>query len=183
MRIPWAFNCQRSHLQVFLFFSFSFSHSFFHSQGIQLCTGIVSPFVGSGKAGKMDGNGLDASFYYPFGVAIDQQTGDLFVADNSNHLIRKINQQGMYMYLLFTHKHNTYNDVQEMSRHSLDQNMALRTGMGKLQSCFALVEYALMRAVSLCLFVIVQTTKSGEYNSMVCHTLLRLPPPPTLYNN
>ena len=58
--------------------------------------GTVSAFAGSGQAGSSNGVGSSASFYYPLGIAIDQQTGDLFVSD-CNHLIRKITSQGVYM--------------------------------------------------------------------------------------
>lgn len=57
--------------------------------------GSVSSWAGSGKSGSADGVGTSASFNCPIGMAIDQQTGTLFVAETGNHLIRKISPQGI----------------------------------------------------------------------------------------
>ncbi len=51
--------------------------------------GVVSTFAGSGSAGSSDGIGAAASFFEPWGIAIDQ-SGNLYVADTKNYLIRKI---------------------------------------------------------------------------------------------
>lgn len=51
--------------------------------------------AGSGKPGKEDGHGINASFYVPMGMAIDQTTGTLFVCDQNNHLIRRITSKGI----------------------------------------------------------------------------------------
>ena len=56
--------------------------------------GTVSAFAGSGQPGRSDGVGSSASFNNPRGIAIDQQTGNIFVSDYSNHSIRKITPQG-----------------------------------------------------------------------------------------
>ena len=56
--------------------------------------GEVSAFVGSGNHTFADGQGASASFYSPAGLAMDQQ-GNLIVADNSNHRIRKVAPDGM----------------------------------------------------------------------------------------
>jgi sugar lactone lactonase YvrE len=55
--------------------------------------GNVSTFAGSGNAGATDGSGADASFYYPSSVAVDP-FGNVYVAESSNHLIRKISASG-----------------------------------------------------------------------------------------
>lgn len=51
--------------------------------------GMVSTFAGSGNSGKRDGLGSIASFNFPRGVAVDA-TGNVYVGDTENHLIRKI---------------------------------------------------------------------------------------------
>jgi serine/threonine protein kinase, bacterial len=51
--------------------------------------GVVSTIAGSGTAGSEDGAGSSASFNYPAGLAVDTE-GSLFVADLSNHKVRKI---------------------------------------------------------------------------------------------
>lgn len=56
--------------------------------------GTVSTFAGSkGLSGFVDGNGTSARFYYPSGLTVDG-TGNLYVADQNNHAIRKITASG-----------------------------------------------------------------------------------------
>ena len=55
----------------------------------------MQAFAGSGKPGSEDGVGINASFNHPAGIAIDQNTGNMFVCDNNNNSIRKITVQGM----------------------------------------------------------------------------------------
>ena len=54
-------------------------------------TGIVTTIAGIGFAGATDGPGSTATFNNPQGIVVDS-TGVLFVADSSNHKIRKIVQ-------------------------------------------------------------------------------------------
>jgi serine/threonine protein kinase, bacterial len=56
--------------------------------------GTVSTFAGSGSIGSADGTGTAASFYYPYGIAIDG-SGNLYVADARNNEIRKITSGGV----------------------------------------------------------------------------------------
>ena len=57
-------------------------------------TGMVSTFAGSpGIIGNTNGNGTAASFFAPTGVAIDS-TGNVYIADCNNNIIRKITQAG-----------------------------------------------------------------------------------------
>jgi sugar lactone lactonase YvrE len=56
-------------------------------------TGVVSTFAGSGNQGNIDAAGLLASFNRPTGIAVDA-SGNLFVADAGNNVIRKITADG-----------------------------------------------------------------------------------------
>lgn len=51
-------------------------------------------FAGTGTVGHGDGIGNSSFFNAPFGIAIDQQTGNLYVSDCCNHVIRRITPQG-----------------------------------------------------------------------------------------
>ena len=52
---------------------------------------VVSTLAGGHPTGSHeDGTGADARFYNPSGVAVDSKSGDIYVADTSNHRIRKI---------------------------------------------------------------------------------------------
>ncbi len=55
--------------------------------------GVVSVFAGSGSIGSTDGPGIEASFHFPYGVAVDA-AGTVYVADTYNHKIRKISSTG-----------------------------------------------------------------------------------------
>lgn len=56
--------------------------------------GVVSTFVGSGTAGFNDATGTSAQFYYPGKTAFDS-SGFMYVADASNHRIRKVSPAGV----------------------------------------------------------------------------------------
>jgi serine/threonine protein kinase, bacterial len=56
--------------------------------------GVVSTLAGTGAAGADDGNGAQATFNLPEGVAADA-AGNVYVADNGNNLIRKISPAGV----------------------------------------------------------------------------------------
>lgn len=51
-------------------------------------SGAVSVVAGSGGAGALDGIGSTASFRHPKGMVVD--SGNLYVSDYGNHLIRKV---------------------------------------------------------------------------------------------
>ncbi len=54
----------------------------------------VTTFAGSGDFGNTDGTGTAASFFGPSGMALDT-SGNLYIADTDNHLIRKISPSGV----------------------------------------------------------------------------------------
>lgn len=56
--------------------------------------GVVSTFAGSGIGGFTDGTGTAAQFSWPTGVAVDSASALVYVADHSNHSIRKITAAG-----------------------------------------------------------------------------------------
>ena len=57
--------------------------------------GVVTTLAGTaGSVGSADGTGAAASFNFPSGVATDS-AGNVYVADSSNHIIRKITPAGV----------------------------------------------------------------------------------------
>ncbi|MDP6772541.1 MAG: hypothetical protein QF704_17670, partial [Anaerolineales bacterium] len=56
--------------------------------------GVVTTLAGSGSQGSANGTGTVASFSGPSGVAVDG-SGNVYVADKDNHLIRKITSDGV----------------------------------------------------------------------------------------
>jgi hypothetical protein len=63
---------------------------------IRICTpeGEVSTLAGSGSRGFRNGTGKSASFYYPRALCFDSN-GDLIIADQNNHAIRKCTPAGV----------------------------------------------------------------------------------------
>jgi sugar lactone lactonase YvrE len=60
----------------------------------KIASGAVTTLAGSGANSYQNGTGTNADFANPLGIAIDKQ-GNLYVADNSNHCIRKITPAGV----------------------------------------------------------------------------------------
>jgi sugar lactone lactonase YvrE len=55
---------------------------------IEIATGVVTSFAGSGTAGALDGTGTAATFWQPGGIATDGT--NLYVTENGNNRVRKI---------------------------------------------------------------------------------------------
>lgn len=64
--------------------------------------GVVTTFAGSGTAGGTNGTGTAASFYTPYGIAVDS-IGNVYVADTGSSLIRKITSAGVVSTLAGTY--------------------------------------------------------------------------------
>ncbi len=65
-----------------------------------LCVGVddtvvtsIAGGVNGGTGTYLDGSGTNAGFNYPEGVTVDV-SGNVFVADTSNHRIRKVTPDG-----------------------------------------------------------------------------------------
>jgi hypothetical protein len=56
--------------------------------------GVVTTLAGTGAPGATDGPAASASFWNPFGVAVDAAR-NVYVADRSNNLVRKISAAGV----------------------------------------------------------------------------------------
>jgi len=58
--------------------------------------GTVTTLAGKyGAPGSTDGTGAAARFNYPQGIAVDRNSGIIYVSDSYNHTIRKITQAGV----------------------------------------------------------------------------------------
>jgi DNA-binding beta-propeller fold protein YncE len=56
---------------------------------------VVTTLAGTaGQMGSADGTGAAASFYHPYGVAVDG-SGNVYVADTDNNTIRKVTPAGV----------------------------------------------------------------------------------------
>ncbi len=56
--------------------------------------GVVTTLAGSGVKGSANGSGTAASFNEPWGIAVDL-SGNVYVGDQGNHLVRKITPNGL----------------------------------------------------------------------------------------
>ncbi len=72
-------------------------------------SGATTTFAGSGDASWADGQGASASFYFPIGLTVDS-AGVVYVADQSNHRIRKITPLGAVATLAGTGSTTPFSD-------------------------------------------------------------------------
>lgn len=66
------------------------------SSSAYVLKGNVSTFAGSaGNAGYLDASGTNALFQCAYSITSDLETGDLYVADSGNYVIRKVGPTGV----------------------------------------------------------------------------------------
>ena len=64
--------------------------------------GVVSTVAGSTVSGYVDGVGTVAKFNAPIGISVDS-TGNAWVADRDNQMIRRVNTAGRVHTCMHTH--------------------------------------------------------------------------------
>ena len=57
-------------------------------------SGNVTLLAGAGNEGFSDGNGTGAVFFSPMGISVDPATGNVYVGDAQNHMIRMVTPSG-----------------------------------------------------------------------------------------
>jgi PKD repeat protein len=87
-------------------------------------TGLVSTYAGDGFIGALDGPASSARFNFPIGIACDT-AGNLFVADQYNHKIRKINAAGIVSTLCGDGVSGFVNGTGLVSRFSMPTGIAV----------------------------------------------------------
>lgn len=57
----------------------------------------MSTYAGGETSGHQDGDRMRALFNSPYRLTVNQETGDLYVSDYGNQVIRKITAQGVFV--------------------------------------------------------------------------------------
>lgn len=87
--------------------------------------GVVTTFAGSGSIGNIDGNGTNASFTQPMGIAMDKN-GYLYVADLGAHCIRRISPSGnVITFAGFANSSGYINGVTNAARFTFPRSIAV----------------------------------------------------------
>ncbi len=86
--------------------------------------GVVTTLAGSGVTGFADG--ISASFNNPSGVAVDT-AGNVYVADQNNHLIRKISTSGLVVTIAGTRATGAVNGTGTMASFQYPSSVAVDT--------------------------------------------------------
>jgi len=85
---------------------------------------IVSTLAGSGTVGSADGIGSAASFNTPTGLDVDK-SGNVFVADEKNHLMRKITPDGAVTTIAGTGAAGNVNGVGKSASFNLPEDVVV----------------------------------------------------------
>ena len=86
--------------------------------------GVVTTLAGSGLQGSVNGIGNAASFYQPTGVAVDA-SGNVYVAENGNDLIREVSQNGTVTTFAGTGASGSLNATRTASSFNFPQGVAI----------------------------------------------------------
>ena len=70
--------------------------SFFLSFSYIVTAEMVTTLAGSGKSGFNDSKALQASFHWPHGICINPWDECLYVCEQANNAIRRVNMQGIH---------------------------------------------------------------------------------------
>jgi len=94
--------------------------------------GVVTTVAGNGTAGYADGTGTAAQFNRPWGLTINQTTGDIYVADTENHRIRKITSGGVVTTVAGSGIWGILDETLLGSRFYMPSSVAMDESTGKL---------------------------------------------------
>ena len=93
--------------------------------------GVMSIFAGGGGMGFRDGTGTNAMFNNPKGIVADANN-NLYVADNSNHRIRKISPTGVVTTLAGTSIAGSTDGISTIAKFNLPNKIAIDKNSGYL---------------------------------------------------